>query len=316
MKKISIAMCIYNGEKYLKEQLDSIINQTYTNIELIIVDDCSFDKSREIVKEYKKKYDFIKLFENDSNLGLVKNFEKSISLCTGEYIALSDQDDIWEYSKLEKLINIIEKENLDLVYCDSLMINENAESLNKKLSENTPDYSLCDNLFLLFNNGIAGHSMLFKNRDLVIPFPNNIDLHDLWITYIFSSSNKIGFLKLPLVKYRIHNQNLTKIGTTKKKKNFLEKRNSKLKSNKNFYKKLENYILYLEKFLPNHQNLRFTTEIYNEYSKYENTWFNLKLFLLLKNNRNRLFLQKNNIGIIKIFKMSLGYKTYKIFPFV
>ena len=130
-------MCIYNGEKYLKEQLDSIINQTYTNIELIIVDDCSFDKSREIVKEYKKKYDFIKLFENDSNLGLVKNFEKSISLCTGEYIALSDQDDIWEYSKLEKLINIIEKENLDLVYCDSLMINENAESLNKKLSENT-----------------------------------------------------------------------------------------------------------------------------------------------------------------------------------
>ena len=91
---ISIAIATYNGEKYLEEQLDSIYAQTYKNIEVIVTDDCSSDKTVEILKKYYKSHG-LKYVINETNLGFVKNFEKAISLCRGDYIALSDQDDIW-----------------------------------------------------------------------------------------------------------------------------------------------------------------------------------------------------------------------------
>ena len=92
---ISIAMTSYNGEKYIREQLDSILTQTYGNFELIICDDRSKDSTVEIIKDYCIKDSRIKLYVNEKNLGFKKNFEKAISLCKGEYIALSDQDDIY-----------------------------------------------------------------------------------------------------------------------------------------------------------------------------------------------------------------------------
>jgi glycosyltransferase involved in cell wall biosynthesis len=98
---ISIAMCTYNGERFIKEQLDSILNQTYKNFELIITDDDSSDKTITIIKEYIKQDKRIKLYQNNSNLGFIKNFEKAISLCSGDYIVLADQDDIWKVNKLE-----------------------------------------------------------------------------------------------------------------------------------------------------------------------------------------------------------------------
>ena len=101
---ISIALTTYNGEKFLKEQLDSILNQTYSDYELVVCDDCSTDSTRQILKEYEKKDKRINVFLNNNNLGFKNNFEKAISLCTGEYIALSDQDDIWDEKKLEILL--------------------------------------------------------------------------------------------------------------------------------------------------------------------------------------------------------------------
>ena len=92
---ISIAMATYNGEKFLRYMLDSILSQTYQDIELIICDDNSSDSTCLILKEYEKNNSRIKLYFNESNLGFIKNFEKAISLCSGDYIALSDQDDIW-----------------------------------------------------------------------------------------------------------------------------------------------------------------------------------------------------------------------------
>jgi glycosyltransferase involved in cell wall biosynthesis len=91
---ISLAMPTYNGERFLREQLDSIYNQTIVPDEVIVVDDCSTDGTISILEEYKKKYG-LKYWVNEKNLGYNKNFEKAISLCTGDYIALSDQDDVW-----------------------------------------------------------------------------------------------------------------------------------------------------------------------------------------------------------------------------
>ena len=85
---VSIALCTYNGEAYIKEQLDSLIDQTYPNCEIIIVDDCSKDGTVGILKQYADKYPQIKLHINGENLGYTKNFEKAINLCNGDYVAL------------------------------------------------------------------------------------------------------------------------------------------------------------------------------------------------------------------------------------
>ena len=92
---ISIVMATYNGETYIREQINSILNQTISDFELIICDDCSKDSTVEIIKRYKDKDKRITLVENEKNLGFKKNFEKAISYCKGDFIAFCDQDDIW-----------------------------------------------------------------------------------------------------------------------------------------------------------------------------------------------------------------------------
>lgn len=109
---ISVALTTYNGEKYLSEQLESIINQDYKNFEIIISDDNSKDKTIEIINDYKNKYSNIIVNFNSENLGFKKNFEKAISLCNGEFIAFSDQDDIWTTNHLSILFEKIGKKIL------------------------------------------------------------------------------------------------------------------------------------------------------------------------------------------------------------
>ena len=128
---ISIAMATYNGGQYLSEQLDSIVNQTYTNIEIVIVDDDSKDNTVEIIKSYQQKYKFIKLYQNPTNLGIVKSFEKAISLCNGDYIALSDQDDVWLPHKLEELVNKIGSSLL--IYSDAILVDSNMQVIANSL---------------------------------------------------------------------------------------------------------------------------------------------------------------------------------------
>src|SRR5690554_1467232 len=111
---ISIALASYNGEKYIKEQLDSILNQTIQDFEIVVCDDASTDNTWEILQQYEAKDKRFKIFRNEQNLGFKKNFEKAISHCKGEYIALSDQDDIWIENHLELLFNHIQENDLCL----------------------------------------------------------------------------------------------------------------------------------------------------------------------------------------------------------
>jgi glycosyltransferase involved in cell wall biosynthesis len=98
--KISVALTSCNGANYLKEQLESVYAQSLLPDEVIVCDDCSTDNSIEILTEYKEKHN-LRYFINDKKLGFVKNFEKAISLCSGDFIALSDQDDVWLPKKIE-----------------------------------------------------------------------------------------------------------------------------------------------------------------------------------------------------------------------
>lgn len=104
---ISVAMATYNGEQFLKEQLDSIFTQSLPVDEVIICDDCSRDNTVSILNEYKKKYSQIKIFENNENLGYKQNFKKALSLCSGDYIFLCDQDDVWYEDKVKLMIDIM-----------------------------------------------------------------------------------------------------------------------------------------------------------------------------------------------------------------
>jgi len=100
IKIVSVAIATHNGERYLAEQLDSILSQTYSNLEIVIVDDDSVDNTLNIIKNYQEKFSNIKLIKNIINLGVVKSFELAINNCNGEFIVLADQDDVTNIIKL------------------------------------------------------------------------------------------------------------------------------------------------------------------------------------------------------------------------
>ena len=122
---VDILLATYNGEKYLKPQLDSILKQTYSNFRLLISDDDSSDKTKEILKEYAKKDKRIILYFQEKNLGVIKNFEFLLKNVENEYYMFSDQDDIWKEDKIEKSINHIKETDSDLVYSDLEVVDEN-----------------------------------------------------------------------------------------------------------------------------------------------------------------------------------------------
>ncbi len=218
-QKVSIAMATYNGEKYIEEQLQSLINQTYSPIEIIIVDDGSTDNTVEIVKGYQYTYPFILLHINEKNSGVSKTFEKAISLCTGTFIALCDQDDIWELHKIKTLVNAIGE--FDAVYSNSLLVDATGKSLGKEFTSIMNMQTYTSGTPFLLSNSVPGHTILMK-RDFVLgilPFPDNM-LFDLWIGFNAGGNNGIKYVNETLVKYRQHETNTigTRDSKNKKKK--------------------------------------------------------------------------------------------------
>lgn len=205
--KVSIAMCTYNGSKFIAEQLESIINQTYRNLEILVVDDGSIDETVTICHSFQDCR--IKIWTNERNLGYTKNFEKAISLCSGEYICLCDQDDVWDLKKVETLVDEI-GQNI-LIYHDSDFIDENGGHLKEpSMAERYHMYDGKSSLPFLLFNCISGHASMFS-RELVkylLPFDGRF-FHDWWLAYVASNLGQIKFLNLILVHYRQHTSSIT-----------------------------------------------------------------------------------------------------------
>lgn len=157
-KKVSIVMCTYNGEKYIQEQLDSILSQTYPIEEIIIQDDASTDKTVDIIRSYQEKHKNIKLFRNYSNLGFNVNFKSALMKASSELVAIADQDDIWFPTKIEKQVDCIESFDI----CFSAYYRDKQYSLECK--EKILPKSNIESL--MFVNCIPGHTMLIK-RDFL-----------------------------------------------------------------------------------------------------------------------------------------------------
>jgi glycosyltransferase involved in cell wall biosynthesis len=225
---ISIAMATYNGEEYIREQIDSILQQTYQDFELIICDDCSVDLTWIILKKYKERDKRIFICQNEKNLGFNKNFEKAISLCHGEYIALSDQDDFWYSDHLEILYKNIGENSL--ICSNSLFVNNKRQSLgqtmyDKKRLINLPKDDKSIAFYILYNNFVQGSTTLFKRElvDMICPFPNDIDFHDHWLALNAIMSKGLIYLNTVTLEYRQHSNNIT---------------NNNVKSYKYYFKKI------------------------------------------------------------------------------
>ncbi len=206
---VSIALCTYNGEKYLAKQLDSIFNQNYPNLEVIVVDDCSTDKTLNILSTYQKRYSNLQLVLNDQNLGFNQNFKKALSLCTADYIAIADQDDIWLKDKISLSVQHI-GDNL-LLYHDSEYIDQNDQSLHKRTTSHHRFVSGNCAQNLIYYNCISGHACLIK-RDLLKlspPFDRSL-YYDWWLAYTAACTGKINFITDKLVKHRKHDESSTK----------------------------------------------------------------------------------------------------------
>ena len=205
-KLVSIALATYNGEKYLQVLLDSLLAQTYPYLEIIAVDDGSTDKTVELLRQYSLLHPHIKAYVNESNLGFIKNFEKAVSLCNGEYIAMCDQDDYWLPENILRKVEEIGE--YPAVYCDSFIAHENLEKTGKKVSDVfvCKTYTNCLN-YTVFSN-VYGHTWMFR-RSLYLSapiFPLYIT-HDWWLAYNGMLQGGVKFLPEPLALYRQHENN-------------------------------------------------------------------------------------------------------------
>ena len=206
---ISIAMATYNGERFLEKQLDSILAQTYQDIELIICDDCSADHTYDILTSYAKKDSRIKIYANTENLGFKKNFEKAISLCTGEYIALADQDDIWPAKKLETELKRID--DFDLVCTNASLIDANGTSMQMTMMDIldidfVPDDQEQLLIHLLEANIAQGATILAKSSFLrtCLPIPEEFESQDRWFAIQACLHSGLTYISEPLLLYRQH----------------------------------------------------------------------------------------------------------------
>lgn len=204
---VSVVLATYNGERFLEAQLDSIVQQTYPNLEVIVVDDCSTDATTTILARYVARYPFMRVIVNDTNLGYIRNFEKGMLLATGDYVAPSDQDDVWYLEKISTLV--AEIGDSDLIYADSRLIDEAGISLNMVISDVKPVQNYDNCLAFAIWNTAPGHAMLIR-KELVrqtIPFPSSMP-HDHWLCFVATFQKPIRFVPIVLVDYRQHSQNV------------------------------------------------------------------------------------------------------------
>ncbi len=202
---ISVCIATYNGERYLREQLDSILSQLGDGDEVIVSDDGSTDATLDILNSYSTDKR-IKLFHNTKK-GFVHNFENALNNAKGEYIFLSDQDDVWLPNKVEVCTKLLQ-DNI-IVNHNSILVNSKGESFGVDFfSHHNSKKGYFNNLK---RNSYCGCCMAFRRELLkyALPFPPNIISHDIWLGLIAEKRGKTTFCNEPLIHYRRHDYNVS-----------------------------------------------------------------------------------------------------------
>ncbi len=212
-------MCTYNGAEFLPAQLQSILTQSRPPDEIIICDDGSTDDTQSLLKKFATESSVpIKLHINDHNLGSVKNFERAISLCTGDVIALSDQDDVWRSDKLLVFETVLNNSpSAGIVFSDAAIVDEKLNPLNRRMWDEVGFDAHKRKLLksgraleVLINGWtVTGATMAFRSRfvKLSLPIPDEIAMiHDGWIALTIAAVADVVALDEPLIQYRQHAQ--------------------------------------------------------------------------------------------------------------
>jgi len=310
---VSIAMSSYNGERFIKEQIDSILDQSYSNLELVITDDGSSDKTIEIIKNYQKNDTRIKLYQNEVNLGFVQNFGKAISLCKGDYIALADQDDIWKKDKLKTFIEKIG--NNVLIYSDADLVDEHAVSMEKELIRPTNLLvSGSNNRAFLLANCVSGNTLMFKKElmQYILPIPEGASFHDRWIVFVASTYGSITFTDEPMTYYRRYSEQITK----KRVKDyesffdrFKKKKALKLQHAKVAVNDLNTFLSL--KILKNEETKEIIRMLIKHYEKYAHIYYNIPLHTMLKKYKDDIFaIRQRNKRDKRVTRTAMGLKLH------
>ena len=219
--KFSVAMCTYNGTRFVAEQLASIAAQTRLPDELVVCDDRSADATVECIREFARTAPFpVRVFENEKNIGSTKNFERAIELCEGDFIAVADQDDVWMPEKLQRLEEILANESTGLAFTDGDVVDESLRPLGQRVWQTIRFGEEEQRLFregrafavLLDHNVVTGAAMALKAefKKLILPFPDDLThdgipvLHDWWTALLIAAVGEVSFVPESLFKYRQH----------------------------------------------------------------------------------------------------------------
>ncbi len=217
-------MTSYNGEKYIKQQIDSIISQLGPEDELIISDDGSTDSTLNIISGYSDQR--IRLIHHKKNPALrnkkysrsfyyaTENFANALRYAQGDYIFLSDQDDLFVPGKIAKMVKALK--NADCVLCNNLVIDSLGNEINSFQKKSMFSKSVLSNLN---NTPFLGCCMAFSRNAMkyIFPFPNKLLCHDLWIGSLCAYKKKLIYIEEPLHKYRVHENNVSPSVTNKSK---------------------------------------------------------------------------------------------------
>lgn len=308
--KISVVLSTYNGEKYIIEQLKSIVEQTCQPDEIIISDDHSEDDTVNLVEKYVKHYELqhlICVIQNDSQVGVVKNFERATECCTGNIVFFCDQDDVWEKNKIYIMAHYFQDNDVAAVFCNAIITDKNLKSQGItqwdkiRFSPNTGNTEQC--IYnrteiipeLLKHNVMTGMCMAIRREVATFFGIPRGTLHDSWLAWISTINGKVVAINIPLVRYRQHSNNV--IGANSK----ISKK--KLKE----YKRIRaQEIVWLGD--------RFTS-IYNiisNFKKFERYYHKIEEAIYFNYERGRILESREKGYIIKLFKMYYRglYKKY------
>ncbi|MCZ8115865.1 glycosyltransferase [Silanimonas sp.] len=208
---VSVALCTCNGEAYIEAQLASVLAQTHRELELVVVDDASNDRTVEIVEEAARRDHRIQLHRNPRRLGVNANFARAFSLCRGDFIAPCDQDDVWSARKLETLMAAIG--DADLAYGDSAVVDSTGRPTGNTLGGQRRMVRGRGNVALAFENSVSGHAALFRNTLLTqaLPFPEGV-WYDGWLAFAASQRAGVVYVDEVMVDFRRHADAQTRIG--------------------------------------------------------------------------------------------------------
>lgn len=203
---VSVCMAVFNGEKYIREQINSILMQLNPNDELIVSDHGSLDNTLEVINTIQDKRIYIYNYQGKNIVG---NFENALSKAKGDYIFLSDQDDIWHHNKVEECIMAL-KTN-DLVFSNLEVFRDDISETRPFFTNNKTKTGLLRNIV---KNNYIGATMAFKRTilDTALPFPKDIYMHDIWLAMVAEIKGRTFFINKPLVYYRRHGNNASQTG--------------------------------------------------------------------------------------------------------